>query len=258
MSESNVKGRVQAIFEKLDNISTSVQDEKNSRFHNISQLIMAFEAQLQHNSEQKEEKFNYLASRMRQLGEFLEQEQEDRLRQEAETQKLLTDLERHARKLIEQNSKDRVEQERKIVYQIGQQVDNLQGEVVKEGLVTKYNNIQAQSESYQFVDAYINEDLPKLADELQNEIGERKEVEGKIQIQFLQQLQDLKEAFDREKKEREIKEEEIVESLREISGRITEALKKTRTEREKTEETLVQLVEKVVEKIKREMLEMNL
>lgn len=39
---------------------------------------------------------------------------------------------------------------------------------------------------------------------------------------------------------------------------MSEALKKTRTEREKTEETLVLLVEKVVEKIKREMLEMNL
>ncbi|CAD8075102.1 unnamed protein product [Paramecium sonneborni] len=61
-----------------------------------------------------------------------------------------------------------------------------------------------------------------------------------------------------EKKERETKEEEIVESLREISGRIQEQLKKTRTEREKTEETLVQLVEKVIEKLKREMLEMNL
>lgn len=64
--------------------------------------------------------------------------------------------------------------------------------------------------------------------------------------------------FIREKKEREAKEEEIVESLREISNRINEALRKTRTEREKTEETLVLLVEKVVEKIKREMLEMNL
>lgn len=49
----------------------------------------------------------------------------------------------------------------------------------------------------------------------------------------------LKLYYYREKKEREAKEEQIVESLREISSRITEALKKTRTEREKTEETLV-------------------
>lgn len=35
-------------------------------------------------------------------------------------------------------------------------------------------------------------------------------------------------------------------------------MKKTRGEREKTEETLVTLVEKVIEKLKREMLEMNL
>lgn len=64
--------------------------------------------------------------------------------------------------------------------------------------------------------------------------------------------------INRERKEREIKEEEIVENLREISNRITDALRRTRGEREKTEETLVHLVEKVVEKLKREMLEMNI
>jgi hypothetical protein len=35
-------------------------------------------------------------------------------------------------------------------------------------------------------------------------------------------------------------------------------LRRTKSDREKTEETLVVLVEKVVEKLKREMLEMNL
>ncbi|CAD8186400.1 unnamed protein product [Paramecium octaurelia] len=249
MSE-NIQNRVSSIFEKLNNISTSVQDEKNNRFHAISQLIMAFEAQLQHQSDQKEEKFTYIAAKVRQITEFLEQEQENRERQETETFKLITDLERHARRLIEQNSKERVEQEKKIVYSIGQQIESLQQDVIKEGL--------AQSTSHEYIDSYLNEDLPKIADELQNEITEGKDVEEKIYHQFVEQLNDLRSLFEKEKKEREIKEEEIVESLREISNRIQEQLKKTRGEREKTEETLVTLVEKVIEKLKREMLEMNL
>ena len=47
----------------------------------------------------------------------------------------------------------------------------------------------------------------------------------------------------REKKDREIKEEEIVETLREISGRVQDSLRRTKREREKTEESMVVLVE---------------
>lgn len=55
----------------------SFHARKNNRFHLISQLIQAFEAQLQHLSDQKEEKFAYIAAKVRQLTEFLEQEQEE-------------------------------------------------------------------------------------------------------------------------------------------------------------------------------------
>ncbi|CAD8152356.1 unnamed protein product [Paramecium octaurelia] len=244
MSE-NIQNRVSSIFEKLNNISTSVQDEKNNRFHAISQLIMAFEAQLQHQSDQKEEKFVYKAAKVRQITEFLEQEQ-----RKTETFKLITDLERHVRRLIEQNSKERVEQEKKIIYSIGQQIESLQQDVIKERI--------AQSTSHEYIDSFLNEELPKIADELQNEITERKDVEEKIYHQFVEQLNDLRLLFEKEKKEREIKEEEIIENLREISNRIQDQLRKTRGERERTKETLVTLVEKVIEKLKREMLEMNL
>ena len=39
--------------------------------------------------------------------------------------KLLTDLERNAKRNLEINQKERIETERKVVYQIGQQLDNL-------------------------------------------------------------------------------------------------------------------------------------
>lgn len=62
----------------------------------------------------------------------------------------------------------------------------------------------------------------------------------------------------REKKEREAKEEEIVETLRDVSGRVQESLRRTKRDREKTEEQMVMLVEQVIEKLKREMIEMNI
>lgn len=62
----------------------------------------------------------------------------------------------------------------------------------------------------------MQEELPKLKDELNFEIAQRKDVEEKIYTQFTEQINELKEAFDKEIKSRENREEEILGFLREI------------------------------------------
>jgi hypothetical protein len=62
----------------------------------------------------------------------------------------------------------------------------------------------------------LQEELPKLKDELNFEIAQRKDVEEKIYTQFTEQINELKEAFDKEIKSRENREEEILGFLREI------------------------------------------
>lgn len=49
-----------------------------------------------------------------------------------------------------------------------------------------------------------------------------------------------------------------MEILRDVSSRVQESLRRTKREREKTEEQMVVLVEQVIEKLKREMIEMNI
>lgn len=45
---------------------------------------------------------------------------------------------------------------------------------------------QELMDSHKYIDIYLNEDLPKIADDLQNEIIERREVEEKIYHQFME------------------------------------------------------------------------
>ena len=64
-----------------------------------------------------------------------------RERNESETFKMVTDLERHAKRLIEANTKERIENEKKITYALSHQVDQLNQEVGKEGVVINLFNI---------------------------------------------------------------------------------------------------------------------
>ena len=103
--------------------------------------------------------------------------------------------------MLEASTKERAENEKKISYALNQQIDSISSEVKKETMVYfpqkfKFSH-QAQQGSHPYIEAYLNEDLPKIADELQNEIQERREIEEKIYHQFIEQLNDLKDLFER-------------------------------------------------------------
>lgn len=75
------------------------------------------------------------------------------------------------------------------------------------------------------------EEIPKLQRDLTSEINLRRELEGKILEQFLDQIQELNEMFQEEKREREIKEEEIVTTLKTISSEIEGMIGQQKAER---------------------------
>lgn len=90
---------------------------------------------------------------------------------------------------------------------------------------------QAKLNSDVFLQQYLDEELPRLRDDIANEVIIRREVEQKIIDQFMDQIKDLKQNFEEEKKEREIREEELINILKATSLRIQETLVKTRQER---------------------------
>lgn len=82
-----------------------------------------------------------------------------------------------------------------------------------------------------YFNVLITEDLPALREEIDNEIQLRSEIENKIQGQFIQQLDELKVLCAEEREERESKEEELINLLKGISGKVQETLQQTKKQR---------------------------
>lgn len=90
---------------------------------------------------------------------------------------------------------------------------------------------QAKLNSDVFLQQYLDEELPRLRDDIANEVIVRREVEQKIIDQFMEQIKDLKQNFEEEKKERELREEELIAILKSTSLKIQEGIAKTKQER---------------------------
>jgi len=99
---------------------------------------------------------------------------------------------------------------------------------------------------------YIDEDLPKIRHDLKGEIEVRKEMDEKIHEQFMSQIEDLHQAYQEDKKEREQRSQEFIQLLKKVSIRISNDVHQSKEEREQNTEMLFQLVEQVSEKIKRD------
>ncbi len=70
------------------------------------------------------------------------------------------------------------------------------------------------------MEAYINEDIPKLRDQVENEVALRKEIEDRIYEQFMEQIDDLHESCEQERKQREATEEELISILKNIASNV--------------------------------------
>ena len=85
--------------------------------------------------------------------------------------------------------------------------------------------------SHGYLQRYLDEDLPKMRDEIANEVIFRREVEQKIYDQFMEQINELKNAFEEERKEREAKEEELITILQKLSVKIKDSILKAKSDR---------------------------
>lgn len=119
--------------------------------------------------------------------------------------------------------KERVESDRRLVNNILTQIETLSDDINKEN--------QAKINSDVFLQQYLDDELPRLRDDIANEVIVRREVEQKIIDQFMEQIKDLKENFEDEKREREIREEELINILKGTSLKIQENLIRTKQER---------------------------
>ena len=135
----------------------------------------------------------------------------------------MVSLERNCKKYIEEFVKDQLESDKRIFGKLTSQIEGLQTEVQHE--------YKARGNTEQYLQAILIDELPQLREEIASEIGLRKELEQKIEEQFLEQINDLKITFEEERHERESKEEELLAVLKAVSQRVQDALNRTKKER---------------------------
>ena len=119
-------------------------------------------------------------------------------------------------------SKDQDEQNKKFLGKINRQIENLAKDL---------SNELSKQDASLFLENFIQEDLPKLKEDLNHEIATRKEMEAKIYDEFSGQLKEINQVYEQEKKEREAKTEEFMQLFSKFSENISEDIANSREER---------------------------
>jgi len=112
-----------------------------------------------------------------------------------------------------------------------------------------------KQDSHLILQRFIDEEIPRLRGELKNEVEIRKEMDIKIYEQFMSQIEELHESFEHDKRERENRSEEFLQLLKRVSNTVSAEIAKSRQDRENNNEMLLNLIEKMIERIKKEALE---
>merc|ERR1712227_211757 len=158
----------------------------------------------------KNEKIDYFDKMIKQLQLTLEEESEHRQRLEGDLNTEITGLEKNCQKIIEEAGKERQVLDTKLINKMNSHVEQIQSEIQR--------SLATSSEANPDLEYIVQEEIPKLQRESTNEINLRRELEGKILEQFMEQITELQDIFQEEKRDREAKEEEIVGMLKNVSS----------------------------------------
>ena len=209
-------------------------------------MVSTISDQLEKKKEAREIQIDTFSDKIRQLRAHFEEEANAKSRLEIKLQTDLENVEKYSHKILEEAKIQRDEVDKRLVGKLNNAIDLIQLEIPK---CLKDKSFDHQKELEQIMKV----ELPMLQNELGNECMLRKELEAKIYEQFMEQIKELGDLYLEEKRVRELKEEEILGVANNISREVENGLKKQRGEREKSEENILELVEKVIERLKKDI-----
>lgn len=244
----NYEDRIQRLFNRVNTIQSATTEEKHNKLKEMEQILEDLEKKLESQKAEKAGRLNTFGSTIHTLNRLLDEEREKGERIESNFNQELLNLEKAFGKSIEEARLLRDESDQRLVSKLNKEIETLQYELARN---FQTNNFEGKEELEQLVDT----DIPRIQNEIASESAIRRELEAKILEQFMEQIQELREIFEDEKKQREAKEEELVLAINTIAKEIDDALKKQKDEREKNEESILELVEKVIERLKSDIIE---
>lgn len=246
--EKGYEDRVQRLFNRVNNIQSINAEEKQTKLRDIENVLTELAQKISKQKEEKASKLTTLTETMATLSKALEGERERAEKLENTFNSDLLTLEKNFLQSVEEARSLRDESDKRLVTKLNTELEGLQMNLAR-GLGSE--RFEGQEELEQLIET----DIPRVQAELANESALRKELEGKILEQFLEQVNELRALHEEEKKTRETKEEELVEAINVISKEVEDGLKKQKDERERNEENILELVEKVIERLKTDITE---
>ncbi|KAL4464312.1 hypothetical protein ABPG72_011357, partial [Tetrahymena utriculariae] len=239
--------RVTKVFDRLQNIQTNVDSERQTKWKFALSIIENLERKVDEIYTSKVDKFEALNDKIKALFDHLHQQKTIQVRLDTEVQENIEQTKKNCVNLLDSFTKEREDSERRVYQKLNTQIDNLTIEIQR--------NYQERTASQNYLQSQLEDELPRFEQEIKQESQFRQDLEQRIYQQFSEQISELKEMFEVERKEREQREEELINILKVIYTKVSEAIARCKSDREKSEEMLVRLVEQVIEKIKKELSE---
>jgi len=183
--------RINRLFQRLSNIQNDVEDEKINRHKALETILINLEKKTEEINQSKVQRHQMLLEKVRVLQSSLEQNVASRQKIEAELGNDLKVLQANCKTIMDAANKDQDEQNKKFLGKINRQIENLAKDL---------SNELSKQDASLFLENFIQEDLPKLKDDLNHEIATRKEMEAKIYDEFSGQLKEINQVYEQEKK----------------------------------------------------------
>ena len=239
--DSGYKDRVKRLSERLQGIQVNLETDKNSRFSEIERKLDDLEKDFYDYQDQNNKRFSSLKDSIQKIEKSLDEELHIRDSVFEIKSQEISEFQSRIQETFSKSAKARKDTENKIYKLIEEKVESMRLRMIEENKSLKLSESESRS--------YIEEDVPKLYEFVQNCIADREEMESSLSKQIDGGLQEVENELSVETKTREETEEAMLAMLRDVVSRIKSDLELERKERESSEETLLSLLEETCGKL---------
>ena len=233
--------RLNKISQKLNNIHLNIENDKNLKYDEVETRLTNLDERVNEANEATFKTFNQTKEQISNLIQLIE---EDRQQFEASYESRMQYISNLEAKIMQKFNNENVERqnmEQRLYNQIDDRFNILRNELAIE---EKNSN-----ESIENLKLYLETEVPKIVEQMQNEQRDREEVDNLINKMIDDEYNRLMNMVSNEKSAREETEQAFLDMLRSIINKIKTEMKKKKKNREATEENLLTLLEETCNKL---------
>lgn len=232
---NNNNDRMQKLAEKLNKVTSVIENEKVTKFEQYEQKILNLYSSVEETKENNNKKFNDVKEQVLIIQKTLDDESQKRDAAHNEFMEFLKKMEEKIFEKFDMEQSCKREIEVKVAGYLEEKFNVVKTELQKESK-TRFDSI----ENLEF---YFEKELPKIQEAFKGEQEEREENDNNNLTRLNEEVSRINNLTGVEKKAREETQEGILEMIKIMNDRMKSDLSQERKEREQNEEVLIELLE---------------